>query len=513
MRIQTKLCVVLLAGIGSVLALSQGLQHWLAAREARALAGQAAALIDEREHQSAANLEHLFDFLIGDYLALGEMDIFDKLAALQSSIPGLDEFSLYDSRGRVSHSSNKAVLKAELAAELRRPLFTERQKVRREAGPITEIFTPQLAQASCLECHPRWKPGDVAGVSYVRLTSDAKARLAAQFATTVDQANRDRRTEAVATMSGMLFVLLGLVFFTTRSLKQTISRIAESLLAEGRRMISESSHVARTSQTLAEDASEQAASLEESSSSLEELASTTARNAENAQKANSLVRHARDSADRGAADMLAMKHAMHAIKHSNDEVAKIVKTIEEIAFQTNLLALNAAIEAARAGEAGMGFAVVAEEVRALAHRSATAAKESADKIAEALGRTAQGSGISEQVAQRLDEIVAQVREVDALVAEVATSSLEQSRGVAQINTAVAAMDKVTQRSAASAEETASSAAELNAQAEALEHAVAVLRALVEKSAADPATSAPVHAFPGAPNKKPPGLPAVSIARR
>jgi methyl-accepting chemotaxis protein len=236
--------------------------------------------------------------------------------------------------------------------------------------------------------------------------------------------------------------------------------------------------VSAASQTLAEGASEQAASLEETSASLEELSSMTRHNADNAHKANELAKQARSAADKGAADMQTMSVAMEAIKVSSDDIAKIIKTIDEIAFQTNILALNAAVEAARAGEAGMGFAVVADEVRNLAQRSAQAAKETAAKIEGAITKTGQGVEISTKVGLALNEIVEKARQVDELVAEVAGASREQTQGITQINTAVGQMDKVTQANAATAEESAAASEELNAQAEVTKHSVGELLKLV-----------------------------------
>jgi methyl-accepting chemotaxis protein len=209
------------------------------------------------------------------------------------------------------------------------------------------------------------------------------------------------------------------------------------------------------------------------------MSSMTKRNAENAQKANDLAKQTRAAADKGAGDMQEMSTAMEAIKVSSNDIAKIIKTIDEIAFQTNILALNAAVEAARAGEAGMGFAVVADEVRNLAQRSAQAAKETAGKIEGAINKSAQGVEISNKVAQALNEIVTKVRQVDELVAEVAGASREQTQGITQINTAVGQMDKVTQSNAASAEESAAAAEELNAQAVAMKESVTELLQLVE----------------------------------
>jgi len=291
------------------------------------------------------------------------------------------------------------------------------------------------------------------------------------------------------------FAILATVMVTRSAsrIKATLGAIAARLSQAAQLVNGSAAVVSSASQTLAEGASEQAASLEETSASLEEISSMTKHNAESAERANSLARQARVSADAGATDMLAMAAAVAAIKASSDDIAKIIKTIDEIAFQTNILALNAAVEAARAGEAGMGFAVVAEEVRNLAQRSAQAAKETASKIEGAIANTGQGVQISAKVTQRLEEIVAKVRQVDELVAEVAAASKEQSQGVTEVNSAVTQMDQVTQSTAATAEESASAAQELNAQAEALKDAVTQLLTLVGSSA-DVGPSKPVVVY-------------------
>ncbi len=271
---------------------------------------------------------------------------------------------------------------------------------------------------------------------------------------------------------------LGLAYIITHGIGGVLQQVSASLSDGSQQVAAAAGQVSSASQSLAAGTSQQAASIEETSSSLEELASMTRRNAENAQKTNDLAKHACDSADRGVADMREMNTAMEAIKRSSDEVAKIIKTIDEIAFQTNILALNAAVEAARAGEAGMGFAVVADEVRNLAQRSAQAAKETSSKIEDALTRTAQGVQLSSKVATTLGEIAAQAKQVVELVAEVATASREQSQGIGQINTAVTQMDKVTQSNAAGAEESAAAAEELSAQAVTMKASVEQLLRLV-----------------------------------
>ena len=279
--------------------------------------------------------------------------------------------------------------------------------------------------------------------------------------------------------------ILGLLF--SASITKSLIRTAEKLNKGVLQTSSSSNQISSASQSLAEAASEQAASLEETSASLEEMASMTLRNSGDTQKATDLAKRAREVADKGSGDMQAMATSMKAIKASSDDIAKIIKTIDEIAFQTNILALNAAVEAARAGEAGMGFAVVADEVRSLAQRSAQAAKETSDKIEDAIVKTTQGVEISAKVLHALNEIVEQVRLVDALVSEVAGASREQTQGISQINTAVSQMEKVTQSNAANAEEGAAAAQELNAQAAQMKESVTELLQLVGGLSESPET--------------------------
>ena len=306
----------------------------------------------------------------------------------------------------------------------------------------------------------------------------------------------DRAMSSILGIS-IIVVVFGIVIATiiTGGLNKVLRQLVLSLDDGSQQVASAAGQVSASSQSLAEGASEQAASLEETSSSLEEMASMTKRNAENAQQANNLAQQTRAAADKGATDIQAMSAAMEAIQVSSNDIAKIIKTIDEIAFQTNILALNAAVEAARAGEAGLGFAVVADEVRNLAQRSAQAAKETAAKIEGAIGKTAQGVGISKKVAETLNEIVIKARQVDELVAEVAGASREQTQGIAQVNTAVGQMDKVTQSNAANAEESAAAAEELNAQAVVMKESVAELLQLVggNQNTATRTNAAPTHA--------------------
>jgi methyl-accepting chemotaxis protein len=274
-----------------------------------------------------------------------------------------------------------------------------------------------------------------------------------------------------------------IISLNIRTLNRKFASLIAALNDNSTTFTTAASQISESSRTLAEGSSEQAASIEQTSASLEQLAAMTRSNSENTQKANELSKETCSAADRGAEDMRAMSAAMREIKNSSDEIAKIIRTIDEIAFQTNILALNAAVEAARAGEAGMGFAVVADEVRTLAQRSAAAARETSAKIESAIASTEKGVALTGKVAEALDGIVSKARQLDELATEVASASREQTQGITQISTASGQMDKVTQGNAATAEECSAAAMELNSQARKMKHVVGDLIGLVNGAAA------------------------------
>jgi methyl-accepting chemotaxis protein len=321
---------------------------------------------------------------------------------------------------------------------------------------------------------------------------------------------RELRTIIVAlsVAAGVVFVFsLGIGIGTVRSVTGLLRGLSRELFENAVQTKSSAGQLEQTSHVLAEGASKQATSLEETSSSVEEMAGMTKRNAESTVEARGMTEESARAVEKGLGRMGELASTVEEIKRAVDEMslaveetrvaggemAKIVRTIDEIAFQTNILALNAAVEAARAGEAGAGFAVVAEEVRNLAQRSASAAQETTEKIEETIRRSERGAEWNKRVVRSLEGVEARtvetneaftainetIRTLGETIAQISMASEEQSVGISQINQAMQQMDTLTQGNASASEETALAATELASQAEGLAEAVRRLQALVD----------------------------------
>jgi methyl-accepting chemotaxis protein len=290
-----------------------------------------------------------------------------------------------------------------------------------------------------------------------------------------------------------LLLGVGAAAWLTRLITRPLRAIADDMTGNANQTAAAASQVSAAGQSLAQGASEQAASLEETSASLEELASMVRQGADSAAEINQLM-SVEAAANFGSVNdrMTAMEQAVKEATRASQETARIIKTIDEIAFQTNILALNAAVEAARAGEAGMGFAVVADEVRNLAQRSAQAAKETQQLIEQSSVKSQETLRLYGEVSALIGKNGEIAGRVSGLVAGMAGAAREQRQGIDQITTAMAQLDKVTQSTAASAEESAAAAEELFAQTETTKASALDLMTLVmgrDAVAAAPATTA------------------------
>ena len=264
-------------------------------------------------------------------------------------------------------------------------------------------------------------------------------------------------------------------------MRQSLRELVQQVQAASAEMLHASSEIAQGNADLSMRTESQASALEETAASMEQLNVTVRQNADSAQTANHLAHSASDVAQQGGAVVERVVDTMKGISASSHRIADIINVIDSIAFQTNILALNAAVEAARAGEQGRGFAVVASEVRALAKRSADAAKEIKDLITTSLERVESGSTLADQAGGTMQDMVGAIRRVTDIMEEISAASREQSAGVAQVGEAITQMDQATQQNAALVEESAAAAQGLRHQAESLLQAVS--RFQLERGAA------------------------------
>ena len=269
-----------------------------------------------------------------------------------------------------------------------------------------------------------------------------------------------------------------ILLLVARSVTRPINVIINDLNSGSEQTTAAAGQIANASVMLANQSSEQAAAVEETTASLETMNATVRQTTTAADNCQSLMQESQVVVTRGLESMSAMVEAIDSIKASSDQTARIVKTIDEIAFQTNLLALNAAVEAARAGEAGKGFAVVAEEVRGLAQRAAKASRETADLIEQSVGQANRGVQVTAGARASFQATAENATKVATQVDGIVEAARAQADGISQIGTAMHQVDAATQSAAATAEEAASAAEELNAQSVQLHHVVARLQALV-----------------------------------
>lgn len=305
-----------------------------------------------------------------------------------------------------------------------------------------------------------------------------------------------------------------LSWYSARRTSAVLRDVAGELNSSSQILADVTAKITQSSKSVAAGAGSQAASLEETAASLEEISSQSKQNTGHAERAREIAAGARTSAEQGAGQIAEMIEAVNAINTSAKSIAQIIATIDGIAFQTNILALNAAVEAARAGESGAGFAVVAEEVRTLAQRVASAARDTATKIDDSLEKTAVGANICAKVSERLTDLNERVREVDTLVQGIAQASAEQMQGIDQINTAVRHFDSQTQSTAAETEGNLVRCEELGGESTTLQHSVNKVLALAGAKAAEsaPLPSPTAHRnLPAQPQRKTPVLVDVGAA--
>ena len=295
----------------------------------------------------------------------------------------------------------------------------------------------------------------------------------------IDAAVKVAQTVAAGDLSSHIVVArhdeIGTMLAALKHMNESLVAIVGDVRNASESIATGSSQIAHGNTDLSQRTEEQASNLEETAASMEQLTATVKHNADTARRASTLAEGASSVAAQGGEVVGQVVATMDDITASSRQITDIIGVIDGIAFQTNILALNAAVEAARAGEQGRGFAVVAGEVRSLAQRSATAAKQIKVLIGESVGKVENGTRLVADAGRTMGDIVDQVRRVSALITEISDASDEQSRGIGQIGDAVTQLDQVTQQNAALVEESAAAAESLRVQADSLARTVATFR--------------------------------------
>ncbi len=500
MTIRTFVRTASVAGIGIVLLFAAGIAalrySTIRSRTANAKRLEALALARETADNSFALTAN-----VRSYVASGETlfkDMYFHIIDVQegnaprpataSIAPGATVAlnSLYDAAGFTS--AEKAALTEANTLSLKLADLEIKAMEEMEAAPPDKRDEAMLAASKLLHGKEYQDAADATLIPVSEFEKLLADRLSADESEVEELSSRTQILLYIVVGLTAVLVFAALLWMRRRVLI-TLGGVSADLQESSTRVNEASSQINSSAKTLAEGTTSQAASLEQTSAALEQMASMTRQNADNAARTDGTTQHNNQLIQAGAGAVSNMSSAMEQINESAERIGNIIKTIEEIAFQTNLLALNAAVEAARAGEAGKGFAVVADEVRNLAGRSAQAARDTTELIQTTIERVRNGTELARDLDSSFKEIESGSQTVAQLIKEIAAATNEQALGVDQVNNAMAQVDKVTQTNSAMSEEVAAAATQLSDQAVSLNGMVDVLMAMLGGGGQAPKTSA------------------------
>jgi methyl-accepting chemotaxis protein len=465
------LCSIGLLGIGYIIVF--GLMEWTTSNAQKHLSVASSSLFPAAAslQQAQASFQKLNKsyrdaVVLQDQSALnaGDADARNALAALTSA------------HDKLAYNSD---LEQQIAALITR--FNDLHS-RSKATYATTISGTTLSAATQAELAQVDREGRELDQQLAQLYDQVGNRSYQAELQAVDSSNSRQEYMGAALFLCALLVAGASLFIMERQVSAPLRDISQRLAEGARKVARSASQVSTSSQSLFEDCSHQAASLQETAASSEEIRSMAESSTQNCSSTAGLVTMSQDKFVRTNQSLVELTHAMVEINSSSTRISQVIKLIDEIAFQTNILALNAAVEAARAGSAGLGFAVVAEEVRNLSQRCAQAARDSAVMIEESIAKCDSGKTKLNDVTEAIRAVTEESSRVKCLVDEINIGSAEQTHGISQIARAICEMEKITQASSANAQSGAAVASELNTQSESLNEIVRILSSVVEGTA-------------------------------
>jgi methyl-accepting chemotaxis protein len=482
MSIHLKLTLSLLIGLVIILTSGQLFNYYSINGKIVEFSDSNIRILEQREKDFAMNIFHSVEKSVAGSLERGEMEKFSQVLSDQKHIKGLLEFSLYSREGIVAYSTATEFLDNKIDSHIKKRIETESDIIFLKKENTIEIYHPQKVKFDCIRCHRTWKIGENGGTTYFRFSTESLNQC-------IQQARKYlfdiKKTILINSIAVIVLITILLVIGNFTAVKYFVSyplaSIVELLklfqedegdlswripvmskdllgkLAELFNDFIESLNDAifsaqKVAYRVGENARQQASSMEEISGSVKDIAVITEENVNTANQTNDLIKTVEKSISIAADEIKQLSSETQALRESSDKTAQIIKTIDGIAFQTNLLALNAAVEAARAGEAGAGFAVVAEEVRSLALRTAESAKSTSDMIENTIRKIEVNNNIAIKVSKEFLNLNEKSKKALVLVSKITESSSEQNTRIQGVNTALADMDQTTIKNSSEAEE-------------------------------------------------------------
>ncbi len=478
MQLNAKLILSLVIVLMVTVVGAQAVQYYWTVDLVSEMNGHNLKLLRQSQDQQASNLSISVMRSIEGSLVRGEMEKFTRLLESLDNVRGLQEVSLFDAEGKVTHSSKPEFIGNRIQAGLQETVLSKPDKFIRETDGSTEIYEPHRVVGDCIRCHTSWKVNEIRGATLFRFSKEALVKAQEEAARALAKAESNSLWSALLSVAAVVIIfILGMLLTVSRFVSRPMGKLVEMLKQYDvdltlempiqtrdeigqvagllNRFVAKLNNVVGRAQKAAlvvgEQVGGQASSIEQLSGTSEVIAATTKENSDNSRQAAELMNQINAKVNQAGASISTLSDSMADLTASSHRVAEIMKTIDDIAFQTNMLSLNAAVEAARAGDAGAGFAVVAGEVRALALRAAEAAQNTSQLIEGTISRIENSNDMVASVNRVFETVTEQITTASNLITDIAEASTKQAEGVEQINSTLRDVDQTTQVNAKQAD--------------------------------------------------------------